>query len=113
MFSQQELNDKDKREFWALQDISFEVRRGEAFGIIGRNGAGKSTSSENPKPGNEAHQGPHGRNGRLCALIEVAAGFHQDLTGRENIFLNGTILGMKQAGDPEQAGSDHRVFGLE
>jgi homopolymeric O-antigen transport system ATP-binding protein len=94
MFRQQELNENDKREFWALQDLSFEVNRAEAFGIIGQNGAGKSTTlkilGRIMKP-TKGHMAVHGR---LSALIEVTAGFHQDLTGRENIFLHGTILGM-------------------
>src|SRR5438876_7247429 len=83
-----------QREFWALQDVSFGVRRGEAFGIIGANGAGKSTILKlltgimRPTKGS-IHVG-----GRVSALIEVSAGFHQDLTGRENIYLNATILGM-------------------
>src|SRR5271166_2268287 len=94
MFRQQELRASDKREFWALQDLSFEVRQGEAFGIIGQNGAGKSTALKILSRIMKPSKGRLLVHGRLCALIEVTAGFHQDLTGRENIFLNGTILGM-------------------
>src|SRR5438309_9633585 len=94
MFRQRELNVSDKREFWALQDVSFEVQRGEAFGIIGHNGAGKSTALKLLSRIMKPTKGYLAINGRLSALIEVAAGFHQDLTGRENVFLNGTILGM-------------------
>lgn len=96
MFRQQELSASDKREFWALQDISFEVERGEAFGIIGHNGAGKSTALKILSRIMKPTKGRMVARGRLSALIEVAAGFHQDLTGRENIFLNGTILGMSK-----------------
>src|ERR1700733_3244132 len=96
MFRQQELNESDKREFWALQDLSFEVKAGECFGVIGHNGAGKSTALKILSRIMKPTKGRMTVNGRLSALIEVSAGFHQDLTGRENIFLNGTILGMSR-----------------
>jgi ABC-type polysaccharide/polyol phosphate transport system ATPase subunit len=85
------------REFWALQDITFSVQRGEAFGIIGSNGAGKSTILKVLSGIMRPTRGTLRVDGRLSALIEVSAGFHPDLTGRENIFLNGTILGMTRA----------------
>ena len=94
MFRQQELSERDKRDFWALQDISFEVKQGEALGIIGANGAGKSTILKILSRIMKPTKGSMLVNGRLSAVIEVSAGFHQDLTGRENIYLNGTILGM-------------------
>jgi len=94
MFQHPELNENDRREFWALQDLFFEVKRGEAFGIIGHNGAGKSTALKILSRIMKPTKGSLFVQGRLSALIEVSAGFHQDLTGRENIYLQGTILGM-------------------
>ena len=94
MFKGDDLNTKDKREFWALQDINFEVKRGESLGIIGHNGAGKSTALKILSRIMRPTKGRMIVNGRLSALIEVTAGFHPDLTGMENIFLHGTILGM-------------------
>jgi lipopolysaccharide transport system ATP-binding protein len=95
-FQQSELGQADKQEFWALQDLSFEVKPGECLGIIGRNGAGKSTALKILSRIMKPTKGDMVVQGRLSALIEVTAGFHQDLTGRENIFLNGTILGMSK-----------------
>jgi lipopolysaccharide transport system ATP-binding protein len=96
MFRQQELNASDRREFWALQDVSFEVKRGQAFGIIGPNGAGKSTILKVLSRVMKPTRGSLYVNGRVSALIELAAGFHHDLTGRENIYLYGAIMGMSK-----------------
>jgi homopolymeric O-antigen transport system ATP-binding protein len=95
-FSRNGPGELHEREFWALRDISFQIRRGEAWGIVGANGAGKSTILKLLSKILRANKGAVNIHGKVSALIEVGAGFHPDLTGRENVYLNGCILGMKR-----------------
>jgi lipopolysaccharide transport system ATP-binding protein len=92
--AQKELHDAD---FWALKDVAFQIRKGEVVGLIGRNGAGKCTLLKVLSRITVPTEGRIWIDGRVASLLEVGTGFHQELTGRENIFLNGAILGMKRA----------------
>jgi ABC-type polysaccharide/polyol phosphate transport system ATPase subunit len=83
-------------EFWAVRDVSFELERGTTLGLIGRNGSGKSTLLKTLARILHPDEGRITMNGRVASLLEVGSGFHPELSGRENIYLNGSILGMKK-----------------
>jgi lipopolysaccharide transport system ATP-binding protein len=87
----------DDQDFWALRDVSFEVQPGEVIGVVGRNGAGKSTLLKVLSRITEPTSGRAILRGRVASLLEVGTGFHPELSGRENVFLNGAILGMRHA----------------
>ena len=88
---------RNSEEFWALRDVSFEVERGQALGIIGHNGAGKSTILKLLYNITTPTRGEITIRGRLSALVEIASGFHPELTGRQNVYLNGSLLGMRRS----------------
>lgn len=109
----QKKTEQDKQLFWALKDVSYSVAHGEVVGVIGHNGAGKSTMLKLLSRVTYPTTGRIHTQGRMASLIELGAGFHPDLSGRENIFLNGAIMGLKRSEITEQFDSIVSFAGLE
>ena len=108
------LRDKiNKEEIWALKNVSFSVEKGEIVGIIGRNGAGKSTLLKILSKITIPTSGQIKVKGRVGSLLEVGTGFHEELSGRENIYLNGSILGMKKKEVKEKHSKRQHYLDLE
>ena len=107
------IESNNDNEIWALKDIDFTVNKGEVLGIIGRNGAGKSTLLKILSRITSPTEGKIKINGKLASLLEVGTGFHPELTGRENIFLNGSILGMKKVDIQKQFDEIVNFSGIE
>lgn len=102
-----------QEEFWALKEVSFEVAEGQTFGIIGPNGSGKSTLLKIMTGITNPTRGTVSVYGRICPLIELGAGFHHDLTGRDNVYLNASILGLKRKEIAERFNQIIAFAGLE